>query len=227
MESPNQQRKRDPAHHSRRRRRRWPHSRIGHSFTCEFDARPDYYRCRHREPGPHPAAALGTADFDGCIHDKRGAGRFTTYDSARRHAGQRVFIHAEFTEAARDGPAPSRRGTRRSSRAGSVQGQVITSLANGGPAPRYVVRQVADQIPSRVPRKQDTNPNCTLWLMYGMLSHHAGNPSSNQYLVAMPDGVHIILRSPTGTVGHPRGLPSATVSPPMPPPGLHCRTANA
>ena len=53
------------------------------------------------EPGAH-RAALGISDFDGWIQHEQGTGRFTTYESARRHAEERAFIEAELADAARD-----------------------------------------------------------------------------------------------------------------------------
>ena len=54
------------------------------------------------EPGAH-RAALGISDFDGWIRHEQGTGRFTTYESARRHAEERAFIEAELADAERDG----------------------------------------------------------------------------------------------------------------------------
>ena len=54
------------------------------------------------EPGAH-RAALGISDFDGWILHEKGTGRFTTHESARRHAEERAFIEAELADAARDG----------------------------------------------------------------------------------------------------------------------------
>ena len=54
------------------------------------------------EPGAH-RAALGMSDFDGWIRHERGTGRFTTYESARRHAEERAFIEDELADAERDG----------------------------------------------------------------------------------------------------------------------------
>ena len=54
------------------------------------------------EPRAH-RAALGISDFDGWIQHERGTGRFTTYESARRHAEERAFIEAELAHAERDG----------------------------------------------------------------------------------------------------------------------------
>ena len=54
------------------------------------------------EPGAH-RAALGVSDFDGWIRNEQGTGRFTTYESARRHAEERAFIEAELADAERDG----------------------------------------------------------------------------------------------------------------------------
>ena len=56
------------------------------------------------EPRAH-RAALGISDFDGWIRHERGTGRFTTYESARRHAEERAFIEAELADAERDGTA--------------------------------------------------------------------------------------------------------------------------
>ena len=53
-------------------------------------------------PGAH-RAALGISDFDGWILHEKGTGRFTTHESARRHAEERAFIEAELADAARDG----------------------------------------------------------------------------------------------------------------------------
>ena len=46
------------------------------------------------EPGAH-LAALGISDFDGAITHRAGSGRFTTAESARRHAEDRAFIECE------------------------------------------------------------------------------------------------------------------------------------
>ena len=54
------------------------------------------------EPGAD-RAALGISDFDGWIQYERGTGRFTTYESVRRHTGERAFIEAELADAERDG----------------------------------------------------------------------------------------------------------------------------
>ena len=54
------------------------------------------------EPGAH-RAALGVSDFDGRIQHERGTGRFTTYESVRRHREERAFIEAELADAERDG----------------------------------------------------------------------------------------------------------------------------
>ena len=54
------------------------------------------------EPGAH-RAALGISDFDGWIQHERGTGRFTTYESVRRHREERAFIEAELADAERDG----------------------------------------------------------------------------------------------------------------------------
>ena len=54
------------------------------------------------EPGAH-RAALGVSDFDGWIQHERGTGRFTTYESVRRHREERDFIEAELADAERDG----------------------------------------------------------------------------------------------------------------------------
>ena len=48
-------------------------------------------------------AARGISDFDGWIRQQRGTGRFTTYESARRHAEERAFIEYELADAERDG----------------------------------------------------------------------------------------------------------------------------
>ena len=53
------------------------------------------------EPGAH-RVALGISDFDGWIQHERGTGRFTTYESARRHREERAFIEAELADAERD-----------------------------------------------------------------------------------------------------------------------------
>ena len=53
------------------------------------------------EPGAH-RVALGISDFDGWIEHERGTGRFTTYESARRHREERAFIEAELADAERD-----------------------------------------------------------------------------------------------------------------------------
>ena len=55
-----------------------------------------------REPGAH-RAALGISDFDGWITHRGGTKRFTTYESARRHAEERAFIEDELADAERDG----------------------------------------------------------------------------------------------------------------------------
>ena len=54
------------------------------------------------EPRAH-RAALGISDFDGWIQHEKGTGRFTTYESARRHAEERAFIEGELADAERDG----------------------------------------------------------------------------------------------------------------------------
>ena len=54
------------------------------------------------EPGAH-RAALGVSDLDGWIQHNRGTGRFTTYESVRRHREERAFIEAELADAERDG----------------------------------------------------------------------------------------------------------------------------
>ena len=54
------------------------------------------------ELGAH-RAALGISDFDGWIRHEQGTGRFTTYESAWRHAEGRAFIEAELADAERDG----------------------------------------------------------------------------------------------------------------------------
>ena len=56
-----------------------------------------------REPGAHRAALLGISDFDGWITHHGGTKRFTTYESARRHAEERAFIEDALAGAERDG----------------------------------------------------------------------------------------------------------------------------
>ena len=56
-----------------------------------------------REPGAHRAALLGISDFDGWITHHGGTERFTTYESARRHAEERAFIEDALAGAERDG----------------------------------------------------------------------------------------------------------------------------
>ena len=58
--------------------------------------------CIASEPGAH-RAGLGISDFDGWIQHERGTGRFTTYESVRRHKEERAFIEAELADAERDG----------------------------------------------------------------------------------------------------------------------------
>ena len=54
------------------------------------------------EPAAH-RAALSISDFDGWILHRAGNGRFTTHESARRHAEDRAFIERELAAARETG----------------------------------------------------------------------------------------------------------------------------
>lgn len=60
-----------------------------------------------RAPHRHPALGHGLSDFTGAIHHHRGPdGRFTTSESARRHAEDRAFIETVLDRAESCGLTP-------------------------------------------------------------------------------------------------------------------------